>query len=58
MKTVLEEVETAVATVVPHATTKQPHREVKPAVLTIAAETETESYPSCMDLAAEFMARG
>ena len=60
MKTVLEEIETAVAAVVPHPVTAAPQAwiEVKPAVRTIVAETKTDSYPSCLDLAAEFIARG
>ena len=61
MKTLLEEIETAVANVVPQpaaAAPLQANIEVKPAVLRVVAETKTDSYPSCLDLAAEFIARG
>jgi hypothetical protein len=60
MKTVIEEIETAVAAVVPHPITAAPQArmEVKPAVVQIVDATITDSYPSCLDLAAEFMARG
>jgi hypothetical protein len=59
MKTVLEEIETAVAAVVPYpAAAPQAKIQVKPAVLSMAGETKTDSYPSCLDLAADFMARG
>jgi hypothetical protein len=60
MKTVLEEIETAVAAVVPHPITAAPQAwiEVKPAIQPIVDGTTTALYPSCLDLAAEFMARG
>jgi hypothetical protein len=60
MKTVLEEIETAVAAVVPHPITAAPQArmEMKPAAGLIVDATPTGSYPSCLDLAAEFIARG
>ncbi len=60
MKTVLEEIETAVAAVVPHPVTAAPQArmEVKPAVVQIVDATIPDSYPSCLDMAAEFMGRG
>jgi hypothetical protein len=60
MKTVLEEIETAVAAVVPHPIAAAPQAwiETKPAAGQIVDATITDSYPSCLDMAAEFMGRG
>jgi hypothetical protein len=58
MKTLLEEIETVVATVVPHPAAAPPARVEVQAAMRPIVKTKPDSYPSCLDLAAEFIARG
>lgn len=60
MNTILDEKETqSVAVATPNkAAVAQQKTEARPAAPAIVPKAKTESYPSCLDLAAEFIARG